>query len=488
MVGRKREQQKLIAAFQSKRAEFVGVFGRRRVGKTYLISESFAGNFVFRHAGLSPVEEEQKEAGLTEEESAERKMEKQLTHFHVSLLRDGDSNPEKPKSWEEAFFRMERLIAKKTSKAKKVVFLDELPWMDTPKSGFMTALEGFWNTWGCHQNNLLFIVAGSATSWMTDKLINNHGGLYGRLTREIRLDPMTLGECKELFKENGVVISDYDVAQAYMVFGGIPFYLNPMESWQSLAQYVDECFFSGKATLKREFDRLFESVFTNPDTMKSIVKALSCRRIGLTRGEIEERTGVKTGGGLTRYLNALADSDFIVEYFPFGMGKREPYYRLSDPFCWFYLSFVEGKKGLPANFWQGNTASQRIVSWRGLAFENLCFLHIPQIKAALGVAAVASEESAFTKRGDSQEQGGQIDLLILRADNIADLCEAKFASGRYKLGKAEYLRLSDREAIVSELLPKKHAVHKVLLTTFGIADNEYRWTFNSVLTLEDLMK
>lgn len=486
MIGRSAEIKKLKAAFVSNHAEFVGVYGRLHVGKTALINELFADRFVFRHVGLSPIEEEQ--SGEVSTRFNGSPMEKQLAHFHASLLREGENGTNPPKSWEEAFFRMERLIdSKKIKKGKKVVFIDELPWMDTPKSGFITALEGFWNNWGCRQNDLLFIVAGSSTSWMSSKLINNHGGLYGRLTREIRLSPLSLGECKALFKENGVALSDYDIAQAYMVFGGIPFYLNPMEAGQSLAQYIDDCFFGERATLGREFNRLFASVFSNPETMKAIVRALSSKRIGLTRKEIEALTGIASGGAMTNYLNALVDSDFVVEYFPFGMGRHQAYYRLSDPFCWFYLRFVDGQGKLPSDFWLTHTESPKIVAWRGLAFENLCFLHLSQIKRALGISGVRSEESAYTKRGDDDSEGAQIDLLIIRADHVADLCEAKFVSDEYRLSYQEDRKLARREAAVSELLPKKYAVHKVLITTFGIAEHEYMWSYQNVVTLNDLM-
>ena len=486
MVGRTAEIKKLETAYRSNRAEFVGIYGRRRIGKTFLVNETFAGRFVFRHAGLSPVEEEQSESDSARLD--ESLLKKQLAHFHTSLLQEGESGTLPPKNWEEAFFRMEQIIeTKEVKKGKKVVFIDELPWMDTPKSGFITALEGFWNNWGCRQNNLLFIVAGSSTSWMINKLINNHGGLYGRLTREIRLSPLTLGECKALFRENGVLLSDYDIAQAYMVFGGIPFYLNAMEAGESLAQCIDACFFSKGATLRGEFNRLFGAVFSNPETMKTIVRALSRRRIGLTRTQLEEATGIARGGAMTSYLQALVESDFVVEYYPFGMGHRESYYRLSDPFCWFYLRFVEGQQSLNADFWMKNIDNQRVVSWRGLAFENLCFLHVAQIKRALGISGVRSEESAYTKRGEGESEGAQIDLLIVRADNVADLCEAKFVSDDYRLDAQEERKLTRREIAVSELLPKKCVVHKVLITTFGIAEHEYMWSYQNVVTLKDLM-
>ena len=488
MIGRKREMEKLIDAYNSDDAEFVGVYGRRRVGKTYLVGQTFAGKFVFQHSGLSPLDEERESDEIdTHEESA---MEKQLRHFHTSLLREGEKERKPPKSWEEAFYRLDRLIAKKKALKgkKKVVFIDELPWMDTPRSGFMSALEGFWNTWGCFQDDLLLIVAGSATSWMTNKLINNHGGLYGRLTREIRLSPLSLGECKEFFASKGISISDYDTAQAYMIFGGIPFYLQDMKRGQSLPQYIDECFFAKNARFRREYTRLFGSVFSNPDTMKAIVRALSQKRMGMTREEIEKTTGIKAGGTLTKQLDSLVDSDFVIEYYPFGMGKRESYYRLSDPFCWFFLRFVDGQESLSTDFWKENLENQSVVTWRGLAFENLCFLHVKQIKTALGVASIRSEESSYIAMDPNGKPLGQIDLIISRADNIVDICEAKFYSDSVLVDSAMERKAVRNAILVQKLIPKKAITHKVLLTTFGVSEGEYMWTFDNVITLEDLMR
>lgn len=489
MVGRKQEIERLEWAYQSPDPEFIGIYGRRRVGKTYLVAKTFAGRFTFQHAGLAPKgtdEEQSTEEGIREEGSL---LKRQLTHFHTSLLSQGESGTEEPKSWEEAFLRMRRLIDSKPSNGeKKVVFLDELPWMDTPRSEFLTALEGFWNSWGCFQDNLLLIVCGSATSWMTDKLINNHGGLYGRLTGEIRLSPLCLGECKELLASQKVRLSDYDVAQAYMVFGGIPFYLKGLRPGQSLAQYIDQCFFAKNASLRREFDRLFSSVFVNPGTMQTIIRAISSVRSGLTRKQIEEKTGIKKGGRLTEYLRNLADSDFIVEYYPFGKGRKETYYRLVDPFCWFFLKFVDDGRSFPSDFWLNIIDNQQVVTWRGLAFENLCMNHVGQIKKALGVYGVSSEESAYITIGRDGDAGGQIDLVILRKDDICNLCEAKFYSDKVRIDKAMERKAVHNENLLYERLSKKMAVHKVLLTTFGVEEGEYMWTFTNVVTLEDLMK
>ena len=275
MVGRTRETSELNRLYGSGRAELVAVYGRRRVGKTYLVDETLSGRITFRHAGLSPADE--KPTGL---------LRAQLAHFYNSLVLQGMEGGETPKSWLEAFLLLERHLQRIDDGSRQVVFLDELPWLDTPRSGFMRAFEGFWNTWGCHRRNLMVIICGSANSWMLDKLINSRGGLYNRVTYEIKLAPFTLRECEEFYKSRGVRLSRYDIVQSYMVFGGIPYYMGYVEPGLSLAQNVDNVFFGRDAILKGEFDRLFDSIFVNPDAEKAIVRLLHTRNAGFTRKDI----------------------------------------------------------------------------------------------------------------------------------------------------------------------------------------------------------
>lgn len=331
----------------------------------------------------------------------------------------------------------------------------------------------------------MVIVAGSATSWIQDKLINNHGGLYGRVTCEIKLEPFTLRECESLFTERGVRLSRYDIVQSYMIFGGIPYYLNYFQRGKSLARIVDEMFFQKGAKLVMEYDRLFSSVFTNPEMMMAIVKVLAIRSKGFTRKELSEKAGYSEGGTLTKALNALIASDFVVKYIPFGSGKKEAHYKLTDPFCIFYLRFVENQDSLPDIFWQQNTTSQRINVWRGYSFENVCFNHIEQIKRALGISGVSTTHSAWTKMAD-EEHGTQIDLIISRKDNVTNMCEIKFYGGLFAVDKNYDLLLRHRRALLSEEIPKKSIVHATLITTYGVKNNEYRWAFDNVVTMEDL--
>lgn len=473
MIGRKKECEELLKIYNRVDASLVAVYGRIRIGKTYLINSVFEGKITFRHAGLSPQDDEDS-----------RKLSKQLNHFYQSLKLYGLKKGDKPQNWFEAFYLLIELL--KNNNEKRVVFLDELPWLDTPKSDFIQAFEGFWNTWACAQKNLLVIVCGSAISWMQDKLINNYGGLYGRITHEIKLSPFTLKECAEYYKQKNISFSQYDIVQSYMVFGGIPYYLEYINSNDSLAQNIDNIFFKKNGILKNEYDRLFNSIFTNPDRTKSIVQLLYTNNMGFTKKEIAENLKIGDGGNLTKVLNSLVASDFIIKYVPFGTFKKVEYYKLVDPFCLFYLEFLFNNSISNEKFWQQNVTSNKLNIWRGLAFENVCFNHIEQIKKALDIAGVITTSSAWCLKASEEHEGTQIDLLIIRNDNVVNMCELKFYSSDVVINKAYYLKLMERQTLLSENISKKMSILNTLITTFGIKDNEYKGIFNNVLTIDSL--
>ena len=476
VIGRQNEVNELKDLYLSNRSEFVAIYGRRRVGKTFLVDSVFAGKITFRHAGLSPVDDVGKS----------NNMPRQLQAFYQSLQLQGMKKSHCPKDWLEAFFMLEMHLQRIDNGSRQLVFLDELPWMDTPRSGFITALEAFWNGWACARHNVMLVVCGSANSWMLDKLVNNHGGLYGRLTYEIRLSPFSLAECELFFKKRGVKMSRYDIAQANMIVGGIPYYLNYFEKDKSLAQNIDRMFFTGGATLKNEFSRLFSSVFTKPDEMMRIVRFLSKRRCGFTRDDIINSLKINDNGELSKWLKALIASDFIDKYIPFGKNGRIWYYKLIDPFCLFYLRFVEGQKDMEPNFWTNNVSSSKVNAWRGYAFEDLCLRHIDQIKRALQIAGVSTRQSAWAVPSDGEADGAQIDLLILRNDNVINMCEMKFYSDDFAVDKAYDRKLIQRTLLLSEHVSRKTIIHSTLITTYGLSYNEYFGDFVKVITLDNL--
>lgn len=278
-----------------------------------------------------------------------------------------------------------------------------------------------------------------------------------------------------------------------MIFGGIPFYLGYVDPGLSLAQNVDELFFSKGARLRDEYDRLFASVFQNPDAARSVVRLLYTRSAGYTRREISERLGMSDGGRLSQIINALVASDFVVKYIPFGLDKRQTHYKLVDPFCLFYLHFLDGRKNVGEGYWQQNVTAQPVTTWRGLAFENVCFQHIPQIKEALGIAGVATTSSAWSKRADGHDDaqagsGTQIDLLICRNDNVVNMCEAKFYGDDFTVDKDYYRVLLHRHELLTQALPRRYSIRSVLITTFGLHQNEYSGAFQNVVTLDDLFR
>jgi AAA+ ATPase superfamily predicted ATPase len=476
MIGRTKEVKELKRLYDKNSAELVAIYGRRRVGKTYLVDETFSGKITFRHAGLASDDSNPK--GL---------LKVQLEHFYNSLVLHGMEECAKPQTWLEAFFLLEKFLQKIDNSSRQLVFIDELPWLDSPRSGFMAAFEGFWNTWGCHRKNLMVIVCGSANSWILDNLINAHGGLYNRVTYEIKLEPFSLGECEDFYKVNNVKFSRYDIVQSYMVFGGIPYYLGYVDAEKSLAQNIDNLFFAKNAKLKDEYDRLFASVFESPELVKSIVSLISERNSGFTRNEILNKLKLSDGGNITRSLKALIASNFVVKYIPFGQAGRECHYKLVDPFCLFYLRFMRGNTTQNEKFWQQNSTSQSLSSWRGYSFENVCFNHVEQIKKALGISGVITSVSAWSKRIDD-EKGTQIDLLINRNDNVVNMCELKFYSGEFEVDKDYYKTLLNRETLLAKELSPKVVIRNTLITTFALKKNEYSGVFSNVILMDDLFE
>lgn len=476
IIGRKREIKLLEDYRDSGRAEFIAMYGRRRVGKTFLINEVLGDSIAFRHTGLSPYDRTRKVS-----------MKSQLQNFQYSLIRYGMEEAGLPKSWMEAFFMLEQLLERKDNGSRQVVFIDELPWMDTPRSAFLTALEAFWNGWGNSRHNLCLVVCGSATSWMLDNLINNKGGLYGRLTGEIKLSPFTLGECEEFFKSRNINMSRYNVTQAYMILGGIPFYLNCFNPSLSLAQNVDALFFSRKAKLGDEFERLFKSVFDNAEGCMKIIRALGRRHSGYTREQIAAITGINPNGDFTKMLKALIGSDFATKYVPLGMGKREVHYKLSDCFCWFWLHFKESYNITESDYWQHHMRESQISSWRGIAFEEVCFQHIPQIKMALQIAGVSSQESSLIVRGDTEAEGMQIDMVIDRADDVVNVCEMKYSKTAFVVTKQYSDKLMKRLSALETHFPHK-TLHLTLISIQPLERNEHSDVLTSAVTADDLFK
>lgn len=473
IIGRESEKKELLNAANDEYSKFVAVYGRRRVGKTFLIRETFNYSFTFQHTGL-----------------ARGKMKEQLLAFHASIQNASGKKFAKFKNWYEAFFTLEDWLTS-LPKGKKTVFLDELPWMDTPRSNFISGLEHFWNSWASARKDILLIVCGSATSWIVNKLINNHGGLHNRLTNKILLQPFTLSECEQYSEFNKLGLSRYQIVENYMIMGGIPFYWSMLKRGLSLAQNIDALFFNQEAEgLVREYDQLYASLFNSPEPYMQVVTALARKSCGLTRDDISKCTGIKTGGELTRYLDELEWCGFIRKYNCIGKHSKDALYQLIDNFTLFYFQYMKGNKYNDVHFWTNNIDSSLHRTWSGLAFERVCLQHVNQIKKALGIAGVLSNVYSWRTEGDEEKgiEKAQIDLLIDRNDGVINLCEMKFSGQEYLISENEEMKLRRRRGSFIEETQTKKAIHITLITPYGLRQNAHSFIAQNEVTLNDLFE
>ncbi len=468
IIGRKEEQQILHSAAQSENSEFVTVYGRRRVGKTYLIRETFGYKFTFQHTGLAK--------GNTKE---------QLFSFAISLRDAGYDDCPIPKSWLEAFSLLSTYLKNSTDE-KKIVFLDELPWMDTPRSNFISAFEHFWNGWASARKDIVLIICGSATSWIINKVINDHGGLHNRVTKQIALQPFTLKECEMFAQSKGLEMSRYQLAECYMVFGGIPYYWSLLEKGLSLAQNIDKIIFAKNGKLSNEFNQLYASLFKSPEQYIDIVTALGKKKAGMTREEIIAATDKYSNGALSKVLDELEYCGFIRKYNGFDKKSKQAIYQLIDNYTLFYFKFIQQNENNDEHFWSASIDSAMHRAWSGLAFERLCMAHTQQIKAALGIAGVLSNVYSWRKEADETSDGAQIDLLIDRKDQVINLCEMKYSLSEYAIDAEYEQKLRNKKSAFINATNTRKAVHLTMVTTFGIKANAHSGIVQNEITLEDL--
>lgn len=465
IIGRKAEKQLLQTIYDSSKSEFVAVCGRRRVGKTFLIREFFEDEMVFQTAGL-----------------AKQPMKQQIKSFYADLLDQGlkTQSTAEPKDWIDVFILLRQII-KQSNKPRKVILLDELPWMDTPKSEFISALEHFWNSWASARHDIVLVACGSATSWMMNKLINNHGGLYNRITRRIFLEPFSLKETEEFLKNRGFALSRYEIAVSYMIMGGIPFYLEMLERNLSLAQNIDSLFFRPNGQLSREFSNLYAALFVDSSDYVRVVEALSSKRTGLTRTEIIKATGMSSGSKLTTILQNLESCGFIRKYNLYGEPRQNILYQLVDFFTLFYFRFLVDKA---TGNWEAIQDKAQFYTWAGLTFELLVLQHIEPIKRSLGISGVETQMSTWRCVGG--DHGAQIDLLIDRSDNTINICEAKFSVDIFSISKDYEMNLRNKMQQFIERTKMKKSIQLTFITTYGLAKNIHSGVVHKVITLDDL--
>lgn len=468
LIARKKERELLISALKADESQFIAVFGRRRVGKTYLIREALAGSFAFQHTGY-----------------ANTGTKGQLFAFAASLKEYGLQDFNSPSNWLEAFELLKDLI-RKSGNDRKVIFIDELSWMDSGRSDLMPALEGFWNGWASARKDIVLIVCGSATSWMLSKVVHNKGGLYNRLTAQINLMPFTLAECAEYAASRGIVMTHHQLLECYMVMGGVPYYWSFLRKELSLSQNVDHIFFADDAPLKDEFRYLFRSLFKRPDVYVAIIEALGTKKAGMVRTELLEATGLTNSGGFTSKLEELEQCGFIRKYREYGKERKNAVYQLIDSFTLFHYKFLE-KRPTDEHYWSNQENTPARNAWCGIAFERVCLQHICEMKKALGISGVLTNVSTWSCAADPERgiSGSQIDLLIDRRDQVINLCEMKYSTQEYSITKEVDANVRHKINDFRSVTGTKSAVHVTFVTPYGLAHNSYAGNVQSEITADD---
>ena len=463
MVGRIKEISELTRLYESNESEFVAVYGRRRVGKTYLVRETFADRFVFHHTGLPNAVKRQ-----------------QLVHFRKSLMAAGYEGPALA-NWFEAFEALGRIVDRALTQ-RKIIFIDELPWMDTAKSDFIMALESFWNEWASARKDILLIVCGSATSWILSKIVHNRDGLHNRVTSRIPLKPFTLRECELYAESKGLELTRAQIAEYYMIFGGVPHYWHFLKRGLSVAQNVDDAFFAGEDKLENEFDELYASLFAVPKPYLKVITALGKVKCGMTRDELAQHAGLANNGALTKRLKELEQCGFIRKFIEIGRKNRGSVYQLIDNFTLFHFRFAAENRLGDRHYWSEMIDSHVHSTWIGLAFERLCLQHVDQIKEALRIGGVHTNIHSW------HNANAQIDLLIDRNDGIINLCEMKYHGGLFPLDASVDEDIRNKKFEFKDETGTKKAVHVTLVTPYGVKSNAYAKNVQSVVTLDDLFR
>lgn len=451
IVGRVEEQSILKQAFESEKSELIALYGRRRIGKTFLIREFFKKRIVFEVTGLH-----------------NGNMSDQLQNFTKEVKkRTKSSVAELPNSWLNAFTMLEQYLDTQKGSRKKVVFIDEFPWMATVRSKFLMAFENFWNTYCIKRKDILVVICGSAASYMVQKIIRNKGGLHNRISRKIRLLPFNLHETELFLKRNGIKYTRYDIIQVYMALGGVPHHLEKLSKGLSVPQNIDALCFSNYGTLNDEFNQLYVSLFDESERHMKIIRTLARTNKGLTRNELIAKSGLPSGGDFSLKLTELIESGFVTEYPYFQNKKQLTLYRLTDEYSKFYLKFIENNKNGGEGTWQRLSTTQSYNSWSGFMFETLCLKHIYQIKRSLRIDAIYSANRSWFNNN------AQVDLLIDRDDNVMNLCEMKYYNAPYTMDKKHYLNLKNKVAELRKDTNTRKNIFITMVTTFGVNENKY---------------
>ncbi len=456
IIGREDAKRILDMAFEEKKASLIAVFGRRRIGKTYLIKNYMQPYMHLHFSGIHNVTTEIQLEEFTKALSI------QLNNKIPLLV---------PANWFTAFELLQSLLQKKIRSKKIVIFLDEFPWMQTPKSNFLPAFENFWNMYASAKPNMMVILCGSAASWMIQNVVRNKGGLHNRITHKIALQPFSLYETALFLKSRNVNLNHYQIIQLYMIMGGVPMYLEQVLPGRSTAQIIEAACFDKNGFLFNEFNDLYQALFDTAERHIKVIRALANKPQGLTRNEIIKNAKLQSGGSTTGLLEELSTGGFITAYIPFGKKIKDAIYKLTDEYSLFYIKFMEPNRLATKNTWLklSNTISYK--SWSGLAFESLCIKHLEAVEKTIGIHAIHT--LASTWKSIKAGAGAQIDLVIDRRDQAINLCEMKFYEDSFSIDKKYAATLRQKATIFKQQTGTRKQLFWVMIAPFGMQKNEH---------------
>lgn len=483
IIGRIREQELLKDLMESKKSEFIAIYGRRRVGKTYLIK-----NFVtalpcefFHVTGL--------QGGSSKEQLEEFAKQVGLVFYKTPLIIPR-------KRWIEAFDDLTQAIDKVSKDRTVVLFFDELPWMATPRSRLLTALELYWNRYWVFDRRIKLIICGSATSWIIEKIINNRGGLHNRVTRTIHLQPFSLCETENFLQEHRINLEREQILDIYTVLGGVPLYWSFVRKGLSAKQCIDELCFQSNGPLVREFERLFQSLFEDPKPYTDLLRMIAKHHYGLGQAELIVKAKVSDGGTTVHRLHQLEEAGFITSLVPYGHKDKGVYYIIDDEYSLFYLRWIEpnlktiAKKETNEGFWLSLSNQSGWKTWAGYAFESICYKHINQIRRALKIDPGAHVGTwRYSPRIKDDQEGAQIDLLFDRHDGAITICEIKSSENPFAIDKTYYQELVRKMEVFKKQRRTKKQLFLAMVTIYGLKPTVHSEELVAgLVTLENLFE
>lgn len=471
-VGRDRELEELNALLKKKTASLIVVKGRRRVGKSRLIEEFIKKkkSYVFR--GLAPHQKTTAQGQRDE---------------FASQLSEATGLPEiMADDWTKLF----ALLSREVRTGRIIIVFDEISWMGSEDSNFTSKLKDAWDQYFKKNSKLILILCGSVSTWIDENIINSTA-FYGRVSWTITLKELPLGDANHLLEANGFKGSTYEKFKILAVTGGIPWYIEQINSDFLADENIKrQCFTSG-GVLVEEYDRIFKELFGKKDVLyKTIIKTLA--NGALEYDEISIQAEYKSSGRLSQYLEDLIKAGFISRDYTWNLKDGKPStisrFRLSDNYLRFYLKYIEKKRPQIEKGQFNKISLSSFTGWEtimGLQFENLV---INNRRLLLDKLNLRDEDilydNPYIQHRTVRQKGCQIDYMIQTKHKNFYLCEIKFSRQPIRVDVIKQVQ----EKIKQLSLPRGVAVLPILIHVNGVTEkmNEENY-FYSIIDFGSLL-